>query len=140
MNTETNTAEITTADLRKFGFIMGGMFALIFGLLFPWIADKTATNWPIWPFIVMAVFWVLALVYPKILGPVNLIWTKVGNVLGFINSRIILGVMFFLLIFPIGLILKAFGKDSMNRKFLKHVETYRKKVEPRDKNNLERPF
>ena len=140
MNTEINVAEVTKSDLRKFGFIMGTMFALIFGLLFPWITDKTSVNWPIWPFIVMAVFWAIALIAPQILRPVNDIWLKIGNVLGWINSRIILGVMFFLLIFPIGLLLKLFGKDSMNRKFEKDVKSYRIKVKQRNKDHLEKPF
>jgi hypothetical protein len=142
MNTQPHTTAptITKSDLRKFGFIMGGMFALIFGLVFPWLTDKTSENWPIWPFIVLAVFWLIAIIAPQILRPIEHWWQKIGNVLGFINSRIILGVMFFLLIFPIGLILKIFGKDSMNRKLLKEADTYRKVVTPRDKKHLERPF
>lgn len=132
--------ETTTLELRKFGFIMGGMFVLIFGLLFPWIGDKTAQNWPIWPFIVMAIFWVLAIFIPQVLKPINDIWIKVGNVLGWINSRIILGIMFFLLILPIGLILKLFGKDSMNRKFDSKLKTYRRVTKQRNKENLEKPF
>lgn len=140
MNQEISTTEITTSDLRKFGFIMGGMFALIFGLLFPWITDRTMENWPIWPFIVLAVFWVLAVIYPKILRPVNALWLKIGNVLGFINSRIILGIMFYLLIFPIGLLLKLFGKDSMNRKLNEKADSYRIASKHRSKEHLERPF
>ncbi len=140
MSTEINTAEVTTSDLRKFGFIMGGMFALIFGLIFPWLGDKTSETWPIWPFIVMAVFWVIAIVAPQILRPVNDIWVKVGNILGFINSRIILGVMFFLMIFPIGMLLKLLGKDSMDREFDKETNTYRKLSKVRNKEHLEKPF
>jgi len=140
MSTEINTAEVTTSDLRKFGFIMGGMFALIFGLIFPWLGDKTFETWPIWPFIVTAVFWVIAIVAPQILRPVNDIWVKVGNVLGFINSRIILGVMFFVMIFPIGMLLKLFGKDSMDRKLDKKTDTYRKISKVRNKEHLEKPF
>jgi len=140
MNTETHPTEATRSDLRKFGFIMGGMFALIFGLLFPWIGDKTAQTWPIWPFIIMTVFWAIALIYPDILRPVNALWIKIGNILGFINSRIIMGIMFFLLIFPIGLLLKLFGKDSMNRKFDDKADSYRKIVTPRNKEHLKRPF
>ncbi len=140
MSTEINTAEVTTSDLRKFGFIMGGMFALIFGLIFPWLGDKTSATWPIWPFIVMAIFWVIAIVAPQILRPVNDIWIKIGNVLGFINSRIILGVMFFLMIFPIGMLLKLFGKDSMDRKLDKEADTYRKISKVRNKEHLEKPF
>ena len=140
MNTEINTAEVTTLDLRKFGFIMGAMFALIFGGLFPWIFDKTSETWPIWPFIVMAVFWVLAIVLPESLRKVNEIWLKVGNVLGWINSRIILGIMFFLLIFPIGLLLKIFGKDAMSRKLDKDADSYRRISKKRDVKHLEKPF
>lgn len=140
MNTETNNAEITTLDLRKFGFIMGGMFALIFGGLFPWIFDKTTATWPIWPFIVMAVFWALAIVIPESLRKVNDIWLKIGNVLGWINSRIILGIMFYLLIFPIGLLLKVFGKDAMNRKFDANSDSYRRISTQRDPKHLEKPF
>jgi len=134
------STEATKSDLRKFGLIMGSMFAFIFGLLFPWIGDKTSETWPIWPFIVMAVFWLTALLAPQVLKPINEAWIKIGNILGFINSRIILGIMFFLLILPIGLILKAFGKDSMNRKYNKETDSYRKIVTPRNKNHLEKPF
>jgi len=140
MNTETNTAEVTKTDLRKFGFIMGTMFALIFGGLFPWIFDKTAETWPIWPFIVMAIFWALALIIPESLRKVNEVWLKIGNVLGWINSRIILGIMFYLLIFPIGLILKVFGKDAMNRKLDSNSDTYRRISTQRDAKHLEKPF
>ena len=140
MSNDINTAEITKSDLRKFGFIMGGMFALIFGLVFPWIGDKTKDTWPLWPFIVMAVFWAVAIIAPQILRPVNDIWIKVGNVLGFINSRIILSVMFFVMIFPIGMLLKVFGKDSMKRKLDKNTNTYRKISKVRKKEHLEKPF
>ncbi len=140
MSIEINTAEITKSDLRKFGFIMGGMIALIFGLIFPWIGDKTSETWPIWPFIIMSVFWTIALVAPQILRPVNDIWLKIGNILGFINTRIILGLMFFVMIFPIGLLLKIFGKDSMDRKLDKDAKTYRKITKQRNKEHLEKPF
>jgi len=140
MTTEINKEDVTKTDLRKFGFIMGGMVALMFGGLFPWIFDKTAATWPIWPFIVMAVFWVLAIVIPESLRKVNEIWLKIGNVLGWINSRIILGIMFYLLIFPIGLILKIFGKDAMNRKLDSNSDTYRRISTQRERTHLEKPF
>ena len=140
MTTDAPTTEVTRSDLRTFGFIMGGMFALIFGLIFPWVFDKTAANWPIWPFIVLAVFWGLAVTVPQVLKPVNAAWLKIGNVLGWINSRIILGIMFYLLIFPIGLLLKLFGKDSMDRKLSSDINSYRKVTQQRDKEHLEKPF
>ncbi len=139
-NTDVLTAEASKVELRKFGFIMGAMFALLFGLLFPWMLDKTTENWPIWPFIILAVFWGLALIAPQALKPINEIWLKVGNVLGWINSRIILGLMFFVLIFPIGLLLKVLRKDSMNRRFNTNIKTYRRKTKSRKKEHLEKPF
>jgi len=140
MTTDIQTAEVTTSDLRKFGFIMGGMIALMFGLIFPWIFDKTSENWPIWPFIVMAVFFILAIAVPETLRPVNHYRLIIGSVLGFINSRIILGAMFYLMIFPIGMILKALGKDSMQRKLEENAETYRKITKVREKDHLKKPF
>ena len=140
MSHEINTEDVTTLDLRKFGFIMGAMFALIFGGLFPWIFDKTAATWPIWPFIVMATFWILAIVIPESLRKINEIWLKIGAVLGWINTRIILGIMFYLLIFPIGLLLKVFGKDAMNRKLDADSDSYRRISKPRDPKHLEKPF
>ena len=140
MNIDNKTAKASTSDLRKFGFIMGGMFALMFGLIFPWLGKKTAETWPIWPFIVAGVFWVVALIAPKVLRPINDIWEKVGNILGFINSRIILGIMFFVLFLPLGLLLRALGKDGMKRQYDKEANSYRKLVTPRDRDNLEKPF
>jgi len=140
MTNQIQQDDVTKSDLRKFGLIMGSMIALIFGLLFPWIADTTLENWPRWPFITMVIFWALAFLLPESLRKVNELWLKVGNVLGWINSRIILGVMFYLLIFPIGLLLKLFGKDSMNRKLEKGADSYRKVTKLRAKDHLEKPF
>ncbi|MGK0273180.1 MAG: hypothetical protein ACI88H_003859, partial [Cocleimonas sp.] len=130
MSHNINTADVTKTDLRNFGFIMGGMFALIFGGLLPRIFN--AESWPIWPFIVLVVFWALALIIPESLRKVNEIWIKVGNVLGWVNSRIILGIMFYLLIFPIGLLLKVFGRDAMNRKLESDTDSYRRISKQRD--------
>ena len=79
-------------ELRKFGLIFAGMFILIFGLLLPWIWDKPS---PRWPWIVAAVFIAAALAVPMMLGPVYRLWMKIGHVLGWINTRIILGLVFF---------------------------------------------
>lgn len=138
MTLDIQTAEVTKSDLRTFGFIMGGMIAFMFGLVIPWLFSSE--NWPIWPYIVMAIFFILAVAVPEVLRPVNHFWLKVGNVLGFINSRIILGAMFYLMIFPIGMILKVLGKDSMQRKLEANAVTYRKETTVREKNHLKKPF
>ena len=127
----------TPTDLRKFGLLTGTIFAGLFGLLLPFMAKHSM---PTWPFIVMAIFWVPALVYPKSLTYVYKIWMKIGEALGFVNSRIILGILFFVLITPIGLIKRTFGKDVMGKKYEPNLKSYRNSVKVKDPKHMEKPF
>ena len=70
-------------ELRKFGIIFAVFFLLFFGLLIPWIWDKSTPNW-VW--YVSGTFTAVALVLPMALGPVYKIWMKIGHVLGWINT------------------------------------------------------
>jgi len=126
----------TDSELRKFGLIMAGMVVLMFALVLPWLFSF---DMPYWPFILAAVLIVLALLKPAWLAPVNKGWLKVGLVLGWINTRIILGIIFGLLVVPIGFIMKSLGKDPLQNKF-SDEESYRVKSTPRDKQHLEKPF
>ena len=98
---------------RKFGLTMGIVIALLFGLLFPVLFNKL---FYFWPWIVASVFVVLALVLPNSLVIVYRPWMLFSEVLGFINSRIILGLVFFTMITPISLVLSLLRKDPMKRK------------------------
>ena len=55
-------------ELRKFGFVMAGAIAVVFGLVLPWIFNRP---WPTWPFAVAGVFAAFALVWPRALDPVQ---------------------------------------------------------------------
>jgi len=79
-------------ELRKFGFVFAAGLVIIFGLFFPWLAERP---WPGWPFIAAAVFFAAGLGIPQALMPLYKLWMKVGHVLGWVNTRIILGVVFF---------------------------------------------
>ena len=124
-------------ELRKFGLIFAGMFILIFGLLLPWIWDKSS---PMWPWIVAAVFVAAALLVPMALGPVYRLWMKIGHVLGWINTRIILGVMFFIIFAPVGLLLRLLGKDMLKRRLDTSATTYRIASEHLPRDRMERPY
>ena len=63
-------------ELRKFGLVFATGMVLIFGLFFPWLLERP---WPVWPWIVAAVFTVPALLLPQILKPVFLVWMKIGD-------------------------------------------------------------
>ena len=132
---ETST-EPDRAGLRKFGLVTAGMFVLIFGLLLPWLF---ALRPPIWPWWLAAAFVVPALVRPMALAPVYRLWMRAAGVIGTFNNRILLGVVFFLVVTPIGLLRRALGMDSMNRR-LGGTLSYRVPSAIRDPKSLERPY
>jgi hypothetical protein len=66
-------------------------------------------------------------------------WMKFGHILGFINTRIILGFIFFVMITPMGLVMRLMGKDPMCRK-LDGSASYRKISASQTKEHMERPF
>jgi len=131
------TDTIDTKELRNFGLLMGTMLAMVFGLLIPWIWNNAL---PLWPWIVAGVFWVWALLLPRSLGPVFRIWMKLAWVLGWINTRIILSIVFYLVVFPMGILLRLFGKDPMARHLDANAQTYRVKSTPSSPKDMERPF
>lgn len=127
----------TPKELRDFGLIMAGMLILMFGIVLPWIFSYST---PYWPFIAAVVFAVVALIRPVLLGPVNSIWLKISDVLGWVNTRLVMGIMFFLLIAPIGILMRLFGKDTLNNKLSEKESSYRIITKVRDKKHLEKPF
>jgi len=124
-------------ELRNFGLTTGAIVAILFGLLLPWLFNRA---WPVWPWVAAAVLWAWALMLPASLKPVYIGWMKVGYILGWINTRIILGLMFYTVFFAVGLILKVLGKDPMSRKIDKSIESYRIASRVHNKDHVERPF
>jgi len=124
-------------ELRKFGLIFAVFFSLFFGLLLPWIWDKPS---PTWAWIVSGVFVAFALLFPAALRPVYVVWMKIGHVLGWINTRIILGIIFFILFAPIALVFRIFGRDSMDRKLDDSARSYRKTSHHLTRDRMEKPF
>lgn len=124
-------------ELRQFGFIFAAGLVLFFGLIIPWLAE---IPWPRWPWIGSGVFVVLALVYPLALKPLNWLWLKIGHALGWINTRIILGLVFFVIILPIGLLMRMLRKDPMARKRDASASSYRVQSQRSPREQLERPF
>lgn len=138
MNSMTNqTQQPNKKELREFGLITGAIAAMLFGLLLPWLFDREL---PYWPWIVAGILWIWALLLPTTLLPVYRGWLAIGHVLGWINTRIILGIMFYFLFLPVGLIMRLLGKDPMARKLDKSLSTYRITRAHPKKNHVERPY
>ena len=132
-----NDTQLSDQDLRKFGLVTGFIFSALFGLLLPWLFEHTI---PYWPWILSSVLILWALIHPHSLGPVYNLWMKIGHILGWINTRIILAIMFYLLFFPIAIIMKILGKDPLYKKLDSELSSYRKESLPQPKEHIERPF
>jgi len=129
---------LNNAGLRKFGLTTGVIVVILFALFFPWIFDMSGM--PLWPWIVAVLLWVPAMLIPWVLRPVYTTWMKIGHAIGWVNTRIILGVLFFALVFPMGLIMRLFGKDPMSKKLDNTASSYRVKSVSEPKDRLEKPF
>jgi hypothetical protein len=122
-------------ELRKFGLTMGAVIAPLFGLFFPWILHRP---FPLWPWIVSAIFLLLGGLFPAALKYPHWAWMKLAHVLGWINTRILLTVFFYLFVTPIALIRRLLGKSASFHHLEKGLDTYREKGESQI--NFERPF
>lgn len=124
-------------EMRKFGAMMGAVIPLLFGLLLPWLLDHA---YPLWPWIVAGIFWLAAAVAPGLLAPVHSAWIRLGHALGWINTRIILGLMFYTVFLVVAVLMRLLGKDPMSRKFDSKLDSYRVPSERRAPDHLEKPF
>ena len=137
IDNELKKTNFTAKELKDFGLIMAGMLILMFGLVLPWLFSYST---PYWPFVAAFGFAVVALLKPLLLGPVNRVWLKISDVLGWVNTRLVMGIIFFLLIVPIGLIMRLFNKDPLNNEWSAVAKSYRIITKVRDKDHLEKPF
>ena len=111
--------------LRQFGIIMAIMIPVFFSLILPKIFGHAFHKEPL---LIGVLFLAASLSYPKILKYIYIIWMIIGGVLGFINSRIILSLVYFILFTPFAIFFKLIGKDPLSRTFDKTKKSYR--IEP----------
>ena len=100
---------------RGFGIV----FCVVFLLISFWPAIE-GQSLRIWALTVSLIFLVLGLLNSKLLSPFNLIWVKFGEALGRIIAPIAMGVVYFIIITPIGLFMRLIGKDLLRTKFSKN--------------------
>ena len=124
-------------ELRQFGLVFATGIALIFGLFLPWLFEHA---WPTWPWIAAGGLAATGLLLPSLLRPVFWLWMKFGHVLGWINTRIILGITFLLFFVPVALVFHLFGKDPMRRRLDPSASSYRINSEHLPRERMEKPF
>ena len=96
----------------------GILFFVIFLIISLWPLFKE-NDLRIWSFIISILFLILGILNSKILNPIKRVWIRFGELLGKIISPIVLAVVFFIVITPIGLFMKILRKDLLNIKFTK---------------------
>ena len=120
--------DIKISSNRSFGIVFFIVFLLI--ALYPLTYNEEIRVWSV---IISLIFLVLGLLNSKILTPLNKLWFKFGILLGKIVSPLIMGIIFFLVVTPIGFIMRLLGKDVLNLKFNKNRSYWIEKNGPKSK-------
>ena len=134
--------ELDRKGLREFGIVTGAIVAVLFGLFFPWLLDRPLSLWPPqpqWPWIIFGVLAGMGLIVPMALNPVYKIWMRFGLMMSKIMTPLIMSIVFYIVITPVGLFRKVFAKDSLAREFDDN-ESYRVPSKKPSVKNLERPY
>lgn len=135
-----NIPELDRNGLRHFGLLTGGLIVALFGLVFPWLLGKAIPAIPLWPWLVGGLLATWALIAPERLGPVYHGWMRLALWLSRITTPLILGVVFFLVIVPVALVMKAIGYDPMARRFDETTTSYRVPSRKAPSEHMEKPF
>jgi|TARA_B110000211_G_scaffold231590_1_gene293445 hypothetical protein len=104
---------------KSFGFLFFLVFLTIG--LWPLMSSESIR---IWSIILSVIFLTLGIINSKILNPFKKGWIKLGELLGRIIAPVVMFAIFFLIVTPIGLLMKLLGKDIINLKFNKKIKSY----------------
>ena len=128
---------LSKAELRKFGLTVGGAFA-VFGAISWWRGHELPPR-VLWT--LAALLMVPGAVAPAVLGPVHRVWMAFATALGHVNTRIILTVLFYLVMTPVGLIMRLF-RDPLDRSLRDRSTTQwiKRESQPVDPGRYERQF
>src|SRR5215813_4064974 len=124
------------SQLRSFGTTVGGIFVLI-GL---WPFLRRGQNVRLLALALGSILVLGGLVAPMVLRKPYQVWMKIGGMMGWINTRIILSVTYYLVFTPSAVIMRWIGKDPMNRTFLPSSDTYRVLRQRRSPSHMKHQF
>jgi hypothetical protein len=146
--------ELDRKGLREFGVVTGLIIIGLFGILFPWMfsgirlfhaydfwgALNPAVTALRWPFMLGGLLIAWGLAAPMSLRGLHRNWMKFGLLMSSVMTPLIMGVVFYLVFAPVGLVMRALGKDSMARKWDASADTYRTISKDNPIRNLEKPY
>lgn len=134
---EIKNIDQSNSALKKFGITIGGVL-LIIGLILLYYNSASYLAF----LIAGGILLTAGLLLPIILKPFNIVWMMIAIVLGFIMTRVILSILFYFVITPIGFLARIFGKEFLQPGFQKNGKTYWEKrtIRTDTKQNFERQF
>ena len=109
----------TQSSNRSFGIL----FFVVFLIISLWPL-KNGNNLNFYFLTASIIFLILGVLNSKLLSPLNKAWIKFGEILGLIIAPIVMGLVYFVILTPVSLIVRLFGKDLLGLKFIKENETY----------------
>ena len=146
MNSETQLPG--KSGLRTFGLLFSAILVVLFGLVIPFIRFGipaglpafASGSGPAWPWWAAGVIIALALAFPQSLIWLYRPWMKFAHVAQWVNTRIIMFLLFYFIIFPIGLVRRLLRLDSMQRKYDRNASSYRVRLGEADHNDMTKPY
>ena len=120
--------DVKTSSNRSFGIVFFIVFLLI--AIYPLVYTG---EFRFWSLIISFIFLILGILNSKILTPLNKLWFKFGIFLGKIISPIIMGIIFFFVVTPIGILMRVLGKDVLNLKYHNNKSYWIEKTGPKSK-------
>jgi uncharacterized membrane protein len=134
---EIKAIKSTKKELRNFGLVVGGVLIAIGAFLF-W-KERPAAPYFVAPGVALAV---LGLIIPSILKPLQKVWMGFAVIMGFFMTRVIISILFFLILTPLGIAAKIFGKKFLELKIDKEKTSYWniRETKQLEKKDYERQF
>jgi len=129
--------DLDAGGLRRFALTTGAIIAVLFGLVLPWLFGLRFPIWP-WPLAVILMLW--GLTAPASLRPVYRGWMRIGLLMSRVTTPLILGLVFFVVFVPAGLIMRLSGHDPMKRGMLPDAPSYREPSHAAVPESMERPY
>ena len=120
--------EVKIGSNKNFGIVFFIVFLFI--SIYPLLSDGSLR---LWSLVISFLFLILGMMNSKILSPLNKMWFRFGIFLGRIISPIIMGIIFFLVVTPIGYLMRLFKKDVLNLKFNDNKSYWIEKNGPKSK-------
>ena len=115
----------------------GILFFIVFLLIAVWPIIELGTI-RVWAIVISLIFLILGILNSKILTPLKTLWIKFGEFLGKIIAPIVMGLIYFIIITPIGILIRLLGKDLLNIKYNKNKSYWIKR--PKNVDTMRRQF